>query len=298
MELRHLRSFLAVAEALSFTQASRRLHLSQPALTSQIKRLEEEIGAQLFVRNRRQVRLSEIGSIFVSEARETLDRAARAIERVQKASHGDHGRLRIGFVSSVALAMVPTIAVDFQRQFPLINLELSSLCTTIQLEALAAKTLDVGFVRLPAEQKGVVFVPIHKETFVIVLPKGHELADRRNLELAHLRAEKFVVYGGKRAPGLFDQLMALCAASDFTPYFVQEANDLYTTVGLVAAGRGVAILPSSIVIARVRGVVYKTLHRFSPRSVIALATCGENLDPHVQSFIDFAKSATSRSKRC
>jgi DNA-binding transcriptional LysR family regulator len=116
LELKHLTSFVAVAERLSFVRAAGDLHLSQPALTAQIKHLEEELGVQLFIRNRRTVRLTEAGTLFLIEARATLSRAALAVERVQKAARGEIGRLTIGFVSSAALAVVPSIVIAFRKR--------------------------------------------------------------------------------------------------------------------------------------------------------------------------------------
>jgi DNA-binding transcriptional LysR family regulator len=291
LELRHLKSFLAVAEALSFIRASEKLHLSQPALTSQIQKLEEEIGVQLFIRNRRQVRLSDAGEIFVEEARETLTRAAKAIDRVQKASRGEIGRLQIGFVSSAALDIVPSIAVAFRKRFPTVELDLMNLRTSTQLESLAAKIIDIGFVRLPADHKGLAFTPIHKEPFVAVLPKDHSLARKRKFRLAQLEHEKFVAYGRKWAPGFFDQIIALCGEAGFRPDIVQETGEMYTAIALVAAGQGVAILPRSVVLAQARGVVFKTLPLHSAKSEIAIATRAEDPSPLIKTFLSFAQGA-------
>lgn len=271
MEFRHLKSFLAVAEALSFIRASEKLHLSQPALTAQIQGLEQELGVRLFLRNKRTVRLSDAGSVLVEEARETLARAAKAIERVQNASRGELGQLRIGFVSSAALEIVPPIAVAFQKQYPLVELELTNLRTSTQLDQLSAKTLDIGFVRLPADRKGLQFTPVHKEPFVVILPKGHALNQRRTFSLKDLRDERFVAYGRKWAPGFFDQMISLCSAFGFTPNIVQETGEMYTAIALVAAGQGVAILPRSVVQAQGRGVVMKPIST-KMRSEIAIVT--------------------------
>jgi DNA-binding transcriptional LysR family regulator len=289
VELRHLKSFLAVAEALSFVRAAEKLHLSQPALTSQIQKLEEEVGVQLFIRNPRQVRLSDAGAIFVEEARETLARAAKAIDRVQKASRGEIGLLRIGFVSSAALEIVPSIAVAFQKRFPAVELDLMNLRTSTQLESLTAKTIDIGFVRLPADHKSLLFTPIHKEPFVVVMPKDHAFARRRSFRLSDLAHEKFVAYGRKWAPGFFDQIIALCNEAGFTADIVQETGEMYTAIALVAAGQGVAILPRSVVLAQARGVVFKALPLQLAKSEIAIASRADDVSPLVKTFLSFAQ---------
>ena len=117
MELKHLTSFVAVADQLSFVRAANQLHISQPALTGQIQKLEEELGVQLLARNKRTVRLTEVGRIFLVEARATLERARQAAERAQKAARGEAGRLRISFVSSAALEIVPGIVIEFRISF-------------------------------------------------------------------------------------------------------------------------------------------------------------------------------------
>lgn len=288
MELRHLRSFLAVAEALSFVRASERLHLSQPALTAQIQQLEEELGLLLFIRNKRSVRLSDAGVVFVDEARETLARAAKAIERVRKASLGEIGQLRIGFVSSAALEIVPKIVVAFQTRYPLVELDLINLRSSTQLEQLSANGLDVGFVRLPVNYKGLDFLPIHKEPFVVVLPVHHGLATKSKFSLGDLREERFVAYGRKWAPGFFDQIVSLCSAAGFTPNIVQETGEMYTAIALVAAGQGVAILPRSVVLAQGRGVVVKNLPG-ALRSEIAIAVKEGQQSRLVGNFISLAR---------
>lgn len=287
MELRHLRSFLAVSEALSFVRASEKLHLSQPALTSQIQKLEEELGTLLFYRNKRSVKLSESGQIFVEEARETLARAAKAVERVQKASRGEVGQIRIGFVSSAALEVVPSIAVAFRKRFPHVELELINLRTSTQLDQLSAKIIDIGFVRLPADKKGLTFNPIHREPFVVVLPKEHSLANKRAFTLRDLREESFVAYGRKWAPGFFDQIISICSGAGFTPNIVQETGEMYTAIALVAAGQGVAILPRSVVVAQGRGVVVKRIPG-AYRSEIAIVTREGDTAPLITNFVSLA----------
>lgn len=288
MEFRHLKSFLAVAEALSFVRASEKLHLSQPALTAQIQNLEEELGLKLFLRNKRSVHLTDAGVVFVEEARETLARAAKAIERVQKASRGEVGQLRIGFVSSAALEIVPAIAVAFRKRYPLVELDLMNLRTSTQLEQLSAKTLDIGFVRLPADRKGLEFTRIHKEPFVAILPEQHALNGKKTFSLDDLQEERFVTYGRKWAPGFFDQTISICSAFGFTPNIVQETGEMHTAIALVAAGQGVAILPRSVVLAQGRGIVMKNIST-AIRSEIAIVTRqGEQL-PLVSNFASLAQ---------
>lgn len=289
MELRHLRSFLAVAEALSFVRAAKALHLSQPALTTQIQQLEEELGVQLLFRNKRRVELTAAGRLFVEEASAALERTAKAVERVRRASRGEVGLLRIGFVSSAALQLIPKLVTTFRKRFPLVQLELINLRTSTQLEQLTDGTLDVGFVRLPVQQRGVSFLQIHSEPFVMALSKHHPLAKKKALSLRDLAEQSFVLYGRRWAPGFFDQVMRMCAEAGFTPNLVQETGEMYTAVALVAAGDEVSILPRSVVMAQGRGLVFKPIPKSTGTSTIALATRDEAKSPIVKNFIEIAK---------
>ncbi|HMF53332.1 MAG TPA: LysR substrate-binding domain-containing protein [Edaphobacter sp.] len=288
MELRHLASFVAVAEQLSFVRAAEKLHLSQPALSAQIQKLEEEIGVQLLFRNKRTVRLTDAGRVFLAEAHATLARAQQAVERVQKADRGEIGRLRIGFVSSAALAIVPAIAVAFRRQFPGVTLDLMNLRTSSQLKNLANKTIDVGFLRLPVAHDQLDITVIHREPFVVVLPADHALAKKKQIRLSDLRAERFVAYGRRWAPGFYDAVVQMCTSQGFSPNITQETGEMYTAIALVAAGAGVAILPKTVVLAQSQGMVMKPLPLAAGVSEIAIAVRKKDRSPLVDSFVQLA----------
>lgn len=271
VELKHLRSFLAVAERLSFIRAANQLHISQPALTGQIKRLEEELEVQLFKRNRRTVALTPSGRIFVAEARATLARAEEARERVRRAAEGEIGRLRIGFVSSAALEIVPRIAIAFRKQYPSVTLELTNVRTTNQVKALLEDTIDIGFLRMPLSHDELTITVVHREEFVLILPQGHPLGAAKRVALGQLRNEAFVVYGRQWAPGFFDSVVQTCIRAGFSPHIVQETGEMYTAIALVGAGAGIAILPKSVVLAQSKNVVVKKLPKSMGFSEIALA---------------------------
>jgi DNA-binding transcriptional LysR family regulator len=288
MELRHLASFVAVAEQLSFVRAAEKLHLSQPALSAQIQKLEEEIGVQLFVRNRRMVKLTDAGRVFLAEVRATLSRAQQAVERVQKADRGEIGRLRIGFVSSAALAIVPAISVAFRREFPEVTLDLMNLRTSSQLKALVNKSIDIGFLRLPVSHDRLTTTVIHREPFAIVLPSDHPLAAKRQVRVAELSKEKFVAYGRRWAPGFYDAVVQICTSQGFSPEITQETGEMYTAIALVAAGAGAAILPRTVVLAQSQGIVMKPLPLSMGVSEIAIAVRKENNSSLVRSFVALA----------
>ena len=172
MELRQLKSFVAVAERLSFIQAARHLNLSQPALSTQIQVLEASVGVQLFDRNRRSVRLTAAGEVFWRDAQNILRMSESAQASAQRVAAGEEGRLRVGFVASAALDLVPSIVLAFRKRHPHVRLELLNIRTTAQMAALEERSIDVGYLRLPASGKGLSITPIHRERLVVVLPVG------------------------------------------------------------------------------------------------------------------------------
>jgi len=295
MELKHLTSFIAVAEQLSFVRAAERLYLSQPALTGQIQRLEEELGVQLLVRNRRSVKLTDAGRVFLAEAHATLSRARLAAERAQKAARGEIGRLRIGFVSSAVLETVPSIVVAFRKQYPEVTLDLMNLRTVSQVKKLIDKTLDIGFLRLPLSNEYLQTTVIHREPFILVLPKGHPRARDKQVQIANLRNETFVAYGRRWAPGFFDSVVQMCVKEGFSPNIVQETGEMYTAIALVAAGAGIAILPKSVVLAQSKNIVMRPLAGSVPTSEIAIATRVRNNSLIVRSFIELAAEQYNNS---
>lgn len=289
MELKNLKSFVAVAEQLSFIRAARLLHLSQSALTEQIQKLEEELGVPLLLRDRRSVKLTGAGIVFLAEARATLARAKQAVERVQKAARGEIGRLRIAFVSSAALEIVPGIVVAFRNQFPAVSLDLTNLRTSSQVKALLSESIDVGFVRLPLSNDQLTIRVVHREPFVVVLPHGHPLANEKQIRLLQLQNEQFVAYGRRWAPGFYDAVIQMCTREGFSPEIVQETGEMYTAVALVAAGAGIAILPKSVVLAQSRNVLMKPLPSSTGLSEIAIAVRRFNNSSLIESFIQAAE---------
>lgn len=278
-------------------RAARRLHISQPALSGQIRKLEEELAVQLFRRNRRTVQLTEAGKVFLNEARAVLDRAGEAVDRVRRAERGEIGRLRVGFVSTAALETVPAMVVAFRRRYPDVALDLLNHRTVSQIHALLDKSIDIGFLRLPLAHDQLDIRIIHREPFVVALPSAHRLARTRRLSLAALRHENFVVYGRRWAPGFFDSVIRLCLAAGFSPNIVQETGEMYTAVALVAAGVGCAILPQSVVLAQSKNVVMRPLPPSAGISEIAIATRKGDTSPLVRSFVSLAAAFYSQQRR-
>jgi DNA-binding transcriptional LysR family regulator len=253
MELRHLRYFTAVAEHLNFSEASRRIHVAQPAISQTILDLEEELGVRLLLRDRRTVQLTAPGEIFRSEALEILRRQQEAVRLAKRASLGELGQLRIGFFGSATAAFLPALVEEYHRRRPGVELTLLELTATEQLEAFDRGQLDVGFSRpLPAERRRefheeVIYTDYLHLLLNLAHPLARNLADAGTITVKRLSGEKFVLLHRRAAPGIYDEVLALCRrAGNFSPHVVNEPDRISTVLLLVESGIGVSIVGGSV----------------------------------------------------
>jgi DNA-binding transcriptional LysR family regulator len=230
MELRHLRYFTAVAEHLNYSEASRRIYVAQPAISQTILDLEAELGVRLLLRDRCTVRLTAAGETLRREALEILRRTEEAVRLTRRASLGEVGRLRIGCFAAANVAFLAGLVQEYHRRFPNVDLTLHDLRPTQQLEAFDQGQLDVGFSRpLPAERRKAFHEElVYTDYLYLVLPSAHpltrNLAGDGTISIKRLSAERFVLLHRQRAPGLYDEVLALCRrAGNFSPQVVQRA---------------------------------------------------------------------------
>ncbi len=272
MELRHLRSFVVLAEEQHFHRAAERLHIAQPALSQQIKRLEQELHAPLFVRTTRSVELTDAGRVLLAEARRVLAAADRAASAVQHAASGELGTVRIGFVASAALGLVPRILLAVQERWPRLELQLVEATTEEQLRALRDGEMDLGIAReLQQRLPDLRVRRLLEERLIVAVHETHPLAAREKVALADLREERFIVFPRTRVSRLLDHIMELCAAAGFRPEIAHEAVQFPTILGLAAANTGIAIVPDSMRALRLPGLRYLDLtdrRAFSTMSVV------------------------------
>ncbi|XVQ09826.1 LysR family transcriptional regulator [Spirillospora sp. CA-255316] len=274
MELRHLRCAVAVADALHFGRAARSLGMAQPPLSQQIKALEEELGVRLFHRSSRRVTLTPAGEVFVAEARGVLAAADRARLSAQAAGRGDTGHLVLGLVGSAAFAALPRLIRAFRGRHPRVDLTLREMTTAEQAARLLSGELDAGLLRPPLAGEAareLRLLTLGTEALVAALPAGHALAGRRRVAISELAAEPFVLFPRPAGPGLHDQITALCRRGGFVPALGQEAVQMQTIVGMVAAGLGVSLVPDSVARLRREDVAFVPVTPRTVTSALSLA---------------------------
>jgi DNA-binding transcriptional LysR family regulator len=290
VELRHLRYFVAVAEELHFHRAAARLHMSQPPLSQQIRALETELDVELLRRNRRRVELTEAGAVFLVEARRILGSVQQAADLARRVGRGEVGKLSVGFVGSAMYATLPEILREFRHQHPEVELQLRPFPTAPQLEALRDGRVDVGFLRPPVQRAGLELETIQRETIVVALPEEHALAGAESIAITQLRNETFVLLARTESPGVYDSLALTLSELAGNPRAVQEADDMQTLIGLVAAGIGVALVPGSVSLLERPGVVYRKLAGRAPTVELALAWRSGPVSPVAQAFLAVART--------
>src|SRR5215212_1599279 len=263
MNFQRLRYFVAVAEELNFSRAAERLRMAQPPLSYQIKRLEEELGVQLFHRTKRSVRLTDAGRLLLVEARGLLVHAEQTASVVHRVGQGEVGRLTVGFVPSAANRVLPPILRAFGERFPSVELLLREVDPDRLLRGLSDGRVDVGFLYLPFEEDSLDSRPVSRETFVAGLP---------------------------------DKIVEHCRQAGFEPKVVQEAWLMQTTVSLVAGGIGVTLVPASLQNLQRAGVVYKYVEGLSPEIELGVVWRRGDRSAVLRTFLGVVEDVTNRGK--
>ncbi|MFT4112570.1 LysR family transcriptional regulator [Silvibacterium sp.] len=287
-----LRAFAILAEELHFGRAAIRLHLSQPALTRQIQRLEDDIGGRLFERTTGLVRLSPAGEALLERAR-SLVRESTAFEALAyQAARGEAGSLRIGFGMAALGALLPTAILAFRKAFPNVLLEMRDLGTTRQIDELVQGTLDVGFIRLPSPSEQIETIPVLEEEMLLVAAQSR-LASAR-LRLRDFREDPFVLVSRSVSSTYYDHAMRLCHAAGFNPHVVQEVNEWFTGLNLVRAGMGVSLAPASTQRMRIPGIRYRSLEDPRARWRVGIAWRKDRW-PLVERFVEIVRALPGKS---
>ncbi len=290
IELRHLHYFIAVAEELNFGRAAERLHIAQPPLTRQIRRLEEELGVELFHRTTRRMELTQAGQVYLGEARRVLAQIQEGIVMARLASRGEVGRLVVGFEGSSAYDIVPLSVKAFRERFPRVNLTVCEMATGDQVKALQCDRIGVGFVVPPlSDTRNLMVETILREPLVVALPQTHTLSDQPEVSVANLKDETFIICPRHHQCGLYDRMISVCHQAGFSPKLTQETNEIQNILGFVAAGLGIALLPASVRHLQRAGVIYLPLQQPTVELELAIAWRRENPSLMLPAFLEIVR---------
>jgi DNA-binding transcriptional LysR family regulator len=286
VELRHLRSFVVVAEELHFGRAAARLFVVQPALSKQIAALERELDVVLLERDRHGVSLTTAGRALLEDARRVLAQADAAVGRAQAAGRGATGTLRLGFIAPVLYDLLPGLLRPFRARWPDVRLVLEEMHNREAVLGVLGGRVQLAFVRLPVPPEPDLRVrPVRSEGLAVAVPAGSPLADGDGpLHVADLADQDLVLIGRDREPELHDSYLALCAAHGVTPRVAHEVDRTHVAVGLVACGLGVALVPRSARRVAHPDVAYRPLEDPTARLTVGVAWRDEQ-DPVVANFL-------------
>ena len=287
LPLTELRAFVTLAEQRHFGRAADRLHITQPALTKQIQRLEGAVGGALVRRGYREVQLTHAGEVLLPRAAQLLEESAATLDTARRAARGQLGVLRIGFGLATIQRLLPDLLRRFRAALPGVELRLRDMPTTAQVAALVRGDLDVGFVRLPVIDPRIDTRPILHELLVALLGTHSRWHARDGLRSAS--HQPFVTIARTTSAGFYDHVIAVCRAAGFTPNIVQETNELFTMMMLVQGGMGIALAPSSATIRRPPGVRVRAVKEAEAAWDIGIAWSHARQDaPLVRAFVETA----------
>ncbi len=266
MDLRLLKHFLVLSEELHFSRAARRLHVSQPPLTKQIQQLESLMGARLFDRDQRNVRLTAAGEVLAREARTVIAQMEFAQQAVDRADQGQTARVRIGFVPAALFMDIERVFRQLRTEMPGIETVWEEMGTAEQVRALQQNRIDLGFANAAQGMGGMAGRVVARVPLVIVLPVDHALAAHESLPLGALKEEHFIMVPREIAPGFHDQVVTACFNAGFSPDIRHHAKHFLSVISLVAMGQGISIVPQTLLKAAVPGVVLRAIEAPCPEA--------------------------------
>jgi len=295
LELRQLRYFVTVADELHFGRAAVRLHMTQPPLSQAIAALEDQLGAPLFVRNRRTVALTPAGAALLPEAKRLLAEAASLPALVRRAAAGEAGRLAIAFITSADYSVLPPFLRRYSERYPDVHLSLHEATSDVQVEELLRGRIDAGFLIPPLPDRALAqldYLKVLDEPLILCAPAGLALppdgAPVRLQDLPHL---PLIIFPREVSPALHDAILSCWRAAGITLAVGQQAIQMQTIVSLVSAGMGLALVPQSVSNLMRPGVEYRALADPTPRVDTGIAWRRDNPSPVLQGFLELLRTS-------
>jgi LysR family transcriptional regulator, benzoate and cis,cis-muconate-responsive activator of ben and cat genes len=287
MNIRALQCFVILAEELNFSRAAERLHIAQPALSQQIRTLEERLGTQLIDRTRRPLHLTEAGQYFWTEARQILSSIEQATLGAAEIGRGMRGWLSIGFTRSSMYSILPPALKAFHHEYPNVELKLFEMLTDEQADALRDLRIHVGIGRQPLPITGCTTLALLRESLVVAIALDHPLAKHKSIRIADLADTPLIVYPAHHNAQYKRSVLSLYRDAGVTPFIAHQAYEIQTAIALVSAGLGVTFVGESVARHGRADVVFRPLSGpgSSHRSTLAATFRTGDNSPHLRAFL-------------
>jgi DNA-binding transcriptional LysR family regulator len=294
VELRQLRYFVALGEALHFGRAAARLRIAQPSLSQQIRQLEAELQTTLLQRTKRRVQLTEAGRLFLAEALDILAHADRAAVIARRAATGENTRLRVGFAYWMDVTPLILAAKWLNQRQPGIRLDIRMMSVPLLVTGLKEERFDAALVRPPLAEPSLRYEELIKEPFVVALPHNHHLSGRKRISVGALAEEPFILFPRDVVPHFHDQAVKLCRDAGFVPNVRDEVDSADLVLRLVAAGVGISLVPASTGRGvNQSGVVFRPLRPSPPLLCTAIAWRRDNTSPALDAFVQMLRDVVT-----
>ncbi|AZG08245.1 LysR family transcriptional regulator [Pigmentiphaga sp. H8] len=296
MELRQLRHFVVLAEEMHFGRAAKRLYMTQPALSTSVMRLEEELQVRLFDRDSKTMAITPVGTAMLVRAKEIVWLSDRLEQFGKAMGAGKAGVIDLGFTGTLLYRGLSEILNRFSSNYPAIELSVREISSQVQLDMVRAGRLDAAFVNSPVPPAGLASLPLFEERFVACLPASHPLSTARRIDVRDLQRDVFVMFSRDPSPAYYDHVVALCAAAGFEPKVRVAATQVLSIVALVASGLGVSLVPESVSKAGIAGVVYVPLRGVDKQPSAFLAWNPQRDVPGLQALVDIVEEIANLNR--
>jgi DNA-binding transcriptional LysR family regulator len=293
VDVKPLKSFVAVASLKSFSAAARELHTVQPAISRHIAALEGELGTRLFIRNTRDVKRTAAGLQLFSDATIFLKQFEDAKSRAKRAAKGELGQLRVGYLPSACLTLIPYLVKQFYSRFPHVDISLYEMTVSEQLTAFKHDEIDIGISRpLPVDGgDGLASHLLYQDYLCVVVPEDHAMAGSHRVKLSDLQAENIILFHREEAIGLFDTIIHLCQDNGFSPNLSAQPKHMQTLLTMVAAGLGIAITPYCVAKLYTKGCSFIRIEKDQTEILTQIHYREKGLTPTAEAFVELAKQS-------
>lgn len=292
MQIHQLKYFITVAEELHFGKAAKRLNISQPPLSQQIKKLENNLGVLLFNRTKRKVELTEVGNLFLQDAYKILEQIETSTNKVEQYTQGEIGELNLGYSSYCIFDVLPMVLKEFYQGYPNVKVNLKHLGTAQQILAFKDSEIQVGLLCPPIDQSNLSLEMIYHQPFIVALPSDHPLVEKckdDSIDIKRLENYPFILTPRNIGPGYYDKIINLCFDANFSPNIILEVNDLHELISLVSTGLGISIVPQSLNQYQKSNVVYKKLNNNKYKVDTAVAYKNDHNSEVVANFLKITR---------